>query len=79
MQAARCPMSIAEGGILMEIILVSLVAVYLSMAIYFFISWLRLLNQDSSPSKEEHICIVDILMATILWPLVVPIIDTFLD
>ena len=79
MQAARCPMSIAEGGILMEIILVSLVAVYLSMAIYFFISWLRLLNQDSSPSQEEHICIVDILMATILWPLVVPIIDTFLD
>jgi hypothetical protein len=72
-------MSIAEGGIFMEMILVSVVAVYLSMAIYFFISWLRLLNQDSSPSQEEHICIVDILMATILWPLVVPIIDTFLD
>lgn len=58
----------------MKIFLCALVFDYLLMASCFFNKWLKLFNQDSTMSSEDRLLSKWILViATILWPIVVPI------
>ena len=53
---------------------VALVVVYLLMASCFFYSWLKLFKKDTSLSSNERLLSrIVLLIATILWPVVVPI------
>jgi hypothetical protein len=59
-----------------EILLVSLVVVYLITATYFFISWLNLSPSDFSFSlQEDFLVLTDVLIAALLWPVIAPIAD----
>lgn len=58
----------------MKLMIVALVFVYLLMAPRFFTRWLKLFKQDSSLSSEDKLLSMAILViATTLWPVVVPI------
>lgn len=59
-----------------EIILVSLVVIYLLMSTCFFTIWLEFLKRDMIASlslQEKCLAWVTLSIATILWPVVVPI------
>ena len=44
------------------------------MAPFYFSSWLKLFNKDTTiTSNERVVCRVILVMSTILWPLIVPI------
>jgi hypothetical protein len=50
------------------------VVVYVIMAPYFFTTWFKVFKRDSSlSSPEKRLSWVTLLIATILWPIVVPI------
>ena len=62
----------------MELLPVALVVVYLLMASCFFYSWLKLFKQDTNLSSDERLLSqIVLVIATILWPVVVPI--TYLE
>ena len=53
---------------------VALVGVYLLMASCFFYSWLKLFKKDTTLSSNERLLSrIVLVIATILWPVVVPI------
>lgn len=55
-------------------LLVSLVAMYLTIATHFFITWLDPLASDGSLFlPEDSSVLIDLLMAALLWPVVAPI------
>lgn len=59
-----------------KIILVFLVVFYLLMSTCFFTIWLEFLKRDTSTSlslKKKCLAWVTLSVATILWPVVVPI------
>jgi hypothetical protein len=56
------------------LLIVALVFAYLFMAPVFLTTWLKVFKVDPSFSSEDRLlCIVIYTMATILWPVVVPI------
>ena len=58
----------------MKLLQITLVVAYLFMAPFYFISWLKLFNKDTSiTSNERLVSMVILVMSTILWPLIVPI------
>ena len=58
----------------MEPLPVALVVVYLMMASCFFYSWLKLFKKDTNLSSDERLLSqIVLVIATILWPIVVPI------
>lgn len=57
-----------------EMILVHLVVVYLLMSTRFLTIWLEFFRRDSSlSSQEKHLSWVTLVVATIFWPIVVPL------
>ena len=57
----------------MKPLLVPLVGIYLLMAFLFFKSWLRLFKKHTDLSSSDRILSrVLLVIATILWPVVVP-------
>lgn len=58
----------------MKPLLVALVVTYLLTGSCFFYRWLQLFKKDTSLSSNERLLsLVMLVMATILWPVVVPI------
>lgn len=58
----------------MKPLLVALLVPYLLMASCFFNSWLQLFKKDTSLSANDRLLsMVMLFIATILWPVVVPI------
>ena len=58
----------------MELLQTALVIAYLLITSYFFINWLEFFNQSPSSSVEESfLSVVVLVIATILWPFVIPI------
>ncbi|HAA31253.1 MAG TPA: hypothetical protein DCE56_30450 [Cyanobacteria bacterium UBA8553] len=61
---------------MMAIIGVSLVVVYLLIAAYCFTNWLKWSVSDVSSSLKEHcLILINLAIAVLLWPIVVPIVD----
>lgn len=59
---------------MVEILFVSLVALYLTTATHFFITWLERLTSDNSLFlPEDSSVLIDLLIAAFLWPVVAPI------
>jgi uncharacterized membrane protein len=59
---------------MVQIFMVFLGAVYLLFAGYFFKGWVQLYKQDTKMSAEEkQLSRVILAIATVLWPVVVPI------
>lgn len=60
----------------MEELLVSVVAIYLITAFYFFLSWLDLLLPETSSSLQEDLSILrEVIIGSLLWPMVIIIAD----
>lgn len=58
----------------MELLQTALVIAYLLITSYFFINWLEFFNQTPSSSVEDRfLSVVVLVIATILWPFVIPI------
>ena len=58
----------------MELLQINLISAYLLITSYFFINWLKFFNSSSSLSIEDKfLSVVVLVIATILWPFVVPI------
>ena len=62
----------------MELLQTALIIAYLLITSYFFINWLKFFKQTSSLSvEEEFLSVVVLVIATILWPFVIPL--TYLE
>lgn len=60
--------------IIFESIMTVLPSIYLSVALYFFWIWLEAFKQEKNiPSQQLHISWLVLIVATIFWPIVVPI------
>lgn len=58
----------------MKLLQIALLVAYLLMASCFFTLWLEFFKRDTRFSSEDrYLSIVILVIATILWPLVVPI------
>lgn len=56
----------------------AVITAYLLISFYFFINWLKFFNHAPSWSIEDRfLSVVILIVATILWPFVVPI--SFID
>jgi hypothetical protein len=62
----------------MEQLNILLLIAYLFVTSYFFINWLKFFNRSPSLSIEDRfLSVVILIIATLLWPFVVPI--SFID
>lgn len=58
----------------MELLQINLISAYLLITFYFFINWLKFFNSSCILSIEDKfLSVVILVIATILWPFVVPI------
>ena len=58
----------------MKLIIVTLVVVYLLMAPCYFNTWWEFFKRDTSLSSEDRLLsTITLLVATVMWPIVVPI------
>lgn len=56
-----------------EIFLI-LVGLYLSTALYYFTNWFKRFRQDNSLSEsDKRFCLKILTLATIFWPIVLPL------
>ncbi len=62
--------------IIVEELLVSVVAIYLITAFHFFLTWLDLLLPESSSSLQADLSIlIEVIIGSLLWPVVIIIAD----
>lgn len=58
----------------MELLQTALIIAYLLVTSYFFINWLKFFNRTPSSSVEDRfLSVVVLIIATILWPFIIPI------
>lgn len=64
---------ISEGVLTMNQILLTLIISYVLISCYFFSNWLRFsLRHPSSSPEEKFLSFVMFIIATIFWPLTIP-------
>jgi len=58
-----------------KLLLITLIVFYIIIAAHFFTTWLKFLEQElrTYSSEDRYLSWVTLIVATILWPVVVPI------